>query len=302
MKPRSFNKIDIDIEAGVVRKSSTDLNKLESEIKFYLGVPDTIKKLMPKLYRHSADFSWYDMEYLEWTTITDLINQKELSFEEWNAVFYSINEAYCLFNETVGETNFNYLYKIFVGKALERAKKLNNQEIKNIFFGGCHLNGSRRESLSRLLITKSEILSAISKDVTLLHGDFCFSNILVSDDLKKIKLLDPRGGFEEPSVYGPKIYDIAKLAQSVYSWYDKIIDGKYELTKFNDDYKLNITGANWFANAKASFSPMLKSLGLTEYTAKILAGLIIAGTPLLHLEDPNRATALALNAVLLLSD
>jgi len=204
MKPRSFNTIKIDVEKGIVRKSSTDVEKLKSEILFYVDAPNNIKKLMPKLYRHSKDYSWYEMEYLDWTTLTELANSVELSAEEWATIFFSIHESYLLFNETTGEVNFSKLYKVFIEKAIKRARALDSQELKNIFFNGCILNGVNRQGLASLLISNMGVLFKVTKDVSLLHGDFCFSNIMISDDLKKIKLVDPRGGFDDPSIYGPK--------------------------------------------------------------------------------------------------
>lgn len=301
MKPRSFNTIEVDAERGVVRKSSTNVEKLKNEILFYLNAPDSIKKLMPKLYRYSEDFSWYEMEYISWPTITELANSRELSAEEWAQVFFSINEIYLSFNENNEKTDFSYLYKVIVSKAIDRAQKTENQELKNIFFSGSILNGATRQSLGRLLISNMGILFRLTQDESLLHGDLCFSNILISEDLKQIKLLDPRGGFDEPSIYGPKVYDIAKLAQSTYSWYDKIVEGKYELIKSDNGYGLSITGSDWVTDARIAFDPMLETLGLTEKDAKVLAGLMLAGAPTLHLDDPDRAVALALNAVLLLS-
>ena len=301
MKPRSFNKVDIDAERGVVRKSSTDVENLKNEILFYVDAPDGVKKLMPKLYRYSEDFSWYEMEYIEWTTITELANSRELSSEEWASIFFSISEAYMLFNENLEDTSFSYLYKIFIGKALKRARELDNKELRNIFFNGCILNGVARKGLADLLISQIGVLFKVTKEVSLLHGDFCFSNILISNDLKKVKVLDPRGGFDEPSIYGPKAYDIAKLAQSCYSWYDKIVGGHYKLVRSDNGYELFTVGEIWTIDARVAFDPMLETFDLTENDAKILAGLMLAGTPALHLDDPERAISLALNAVLLLS-
>lgn len=301
MKPRSFNKVDIDAERGVVRKSSTDVEKLKNEILFYVNAPDSVKKLMPKLYRYSQDFSWYEMEYLEWTTITELANSRELSSEEWASIFFSISEAYMSFNENLEDTSFSHLYEIFIGKALKRAQGLDNKELRNIFFNGCILNGVARKGLADLLISQMGVLFKVTKEVSLLHGDFCFSNILISNDLKKIKILDPRGGFDEPSIYGPKAYDIAKLAQSCYSWYDKIVEGHYKLVRSDNGYELFTIGEIWTIDARIAFDPMLETFDLTEKDAKVLAGLMLAGTPRLHLDDPERAISLALNAVLLLS-
>jgi hypothetical protein len=301
MKPRSFNKVDIDAERGVVRKSSTDVEKLKNEILFYIDAPEGVKKLMPKLYRYSEDFSWYEMEYLELTTVTELANKRELSSEEWASIFFSISKAYMSFNENLKDTDFSYLYGIFIGKALKRTQGLDNKELKNIFFNGCILNGVARRGLAALLIAQMGVLFKVTKEVSLLHGDFCFSNILVSEDLKKIKILDPRGGFDKPSIYGPRAYDIAKLSQSTYSWYDKIVEGHYKLLRSDNGYELAPVGEDWTIDARIAFDPMLETFDLTENDAKILAGLMLAGTPGLHLDDPERAISLALNAVLLLS-
>jgi hypothetical protein len=301
MKPRSFNKVDIDAERGVVRKSSTDVEKLKNEILFYVNSPEKIKKLMPKLYRYSEDFSWYEMEYVEWTTLTELANTRRLSSEEWASIFFSIAEAYTLFDENLEDIDFPHLYEIFISKALKRARELGNNELKNIFFSGSILNGVVRRGLADLLISQMGVLFKVTKQVSLLHGDFCFSNILISEDLKKVRILDPRGGFDEPSVYGPRAYDIAKLSQSAYSWYDKIVEGHYQLLRSDNGYKLSLIDEDWTIDARIAFDPMLETMGLTERDAKALAGLMLAGTPGLHLDDPERAISLALNAVLLLS-
>jgi hypothetical protein len=301
MKPRSFNTIEIDTERGVVRKSSTNLKKLEGEILFYSNAPDKVKALMPGLYDYAPDYSWYEMEYLDWSTLTELANSRELSSKEWADVFFSISEAYSVFDDITGKTDFSELYEILIKKALRRAQELENEELKNILFSGCILNGVSRKSLASLLISNIGVLFKVTKDVSVLHGDLCFSNIMISDDLKRIKVLDPRGGFDKPSIYGPKAYDIAKLAQSCYSWYDKIVENQYQLSRSDNEYALSLTGQDWTEDARDAFDPLLETMGLTEMDAKALAGLMLAGTPGLHLDDPDRAVALALNAVLLLS-
>lgn len=301
MKPRAFNSIDINSEKGVVRKSSTNVEKLKNEILYYLNIPEQVKRVMPKLYRYSEDYSWYEMEHIDWLTVTELANSRELTPEEWASIFFSINEIYFTFNENNEKIDYATLYVLFVRKALARIYELENKELRNIFFEGCILNGKVQAPLGRLLIERSGVLFKVSSEMSVLHGDLCFSNIMISEDLRTIKLIDPRGGFGEPSIYGPKAYDIAKLCQSTYSWYDKIVEGHYELSRSDNGYGLRITGHDWSTSAQDAFDPMLETFGLAEYDAKRLAGLMIAGTPALHLDDQDRAVALALNAVLLLS-
>src|SRR5690606_13373359 len=68
-----------------------------------------------------------------------------------------------------------------------------------------------------------------------MHGDFCFSNILFDSRCNRIKLIDPRGinAKGELSIYGDQKYDIAKLTHSILGLYDHIIAGRYFITESN---------------------------------------------------------------------
>jgi tRNA A-37 threonylcarbamoyl transferase component Bud32 len=299
MKPRSFNTIEVDVEKGVVRKSSTNLRKLEGEILFYSNAPEKVLSLMPDLYDYAPDYSWYEMEYIDRETLTEVVNKSELSLEEWTSLFLSIYET---LDWSEGGTNYAYIYDVFTHKALIRAKTIENKELRDIFFQGCTVNGEKLDPLYKLLVRKSGIFFKVTKAVGTLHGDLCFSNILVDrDNLNDLKLIDPRGGFEFPSTKGPVIYDFAKLAQSVYSWYDKIVEGQYSLTRSKDGYLLSPLGHLWGVLAAQGFSDTVEKFNLSEGDARLLGGIMLSGTPGLHLDDQDRAVALALNAALLLS-
>jgi tRNA A-37 threonylcarbamoyl transferase component Bud32 len=299
MKPRSFNTVDVFTERGVVRKSSTNVEKLKAEILFYVNSPDKIKALMPKLYDYSPDYSWYEMEYIDRETLTEVVDKSELSLEEWTSLFLSI---YKTLDWSEGETNYVHIYEAFTYKALIRAEMTKNVELKDIFFEGCTVNGKKLDPLYKLLIRKSGIFFKVTKGVGVLHGDLCFSNILVDrDNLNDLKLIDPRGGFDTPSTIGPVIYDFAKLAQSVYSWYDKIVEGKYSLTRSEEGYLLNPLGTSWGSIAAQGFRDTVEKFNLSEDDARLLGGIMLSGAPTLHLDDQDRAVALALNAALLLS-
>ena len=64
---------------------------------------------------------------------------------------------------------------------------------------------------------------------SVMHGDYCFSNILYDMRNHTIKLIDPRGFLNRErgfSFYGPYIYDYFKLAHSYIGKYDFIISGE----------------------------------------------------------------------------
>ena len=54
---------------------------------------------------------------------------------------------------------------------------------------------------------------------SIMHGDFCLSNILYDLRSRICKLLDPRGSFGASGIYGDPRYDVAKLYHSVYGLY-----------------------------------------------------------------------------------
>lgn len=302
MKSRSFNTIEVFPEKGVVRKSSTNVDKLKAEVLFYLNCPPEMQKNMPKLYEYSADYSWYDMEYIEYKTLSEIATQRELSEEEWTNVFSLIAGTIGPVEEELSKAAFSDLYEIFVTKAINRAKGLEHVELKKIFFARSTINGKKMKSLSELLVTKCGVLFKVNAAIGTIHGDLCFSNILISDDLQKIKVIDPRGGFDEPSIFGPTVYDTAKLAQSIYTWYDKIVEGQYALGRSDEGYTLEPLTPDWSSVAGSAFYATFKDVGLEEKDLRVLAALMLAGTPALHLDDLDRAVALALNSVLLLSE
>ena len=96
-----------------------------------------------------------------------------------------------------------------------------------------------------LLQIAEEMDEEIDKDssvyATMMHGDFCFSNILYDFKSKSIRVIDPRGLDLEgnQSIYGDVRYDVAKLAHSVLGMYDYIIGGNFTYNEF-EDYKVEL--------------------------------------------------------------
>jgi hypothetical protein len=66
-----------------------------------------------------------------------------------------------------------------------------------------------------------------TKALSIIHGDLVFSNTLVRPQDGVGKLIDPRGGFFEPSLFGDALYEWGKLAQSIFGRYDSILSGDF---------------------------------------------------------------------------
>ena len=69
---------------------------------------------------------------------------------------------------------------------------------------------------------------------SIIHGDFCFSNIIYDSNSDCPIIFDPRGYTDENigfSMYGPMNYDVYKLAHSYITGYDNIIANNTVINK-----------------------------------------------------------------------
>jgi streptomycin 6-kinase len=80
-----------------------------------------------------------------------------------------------------------------------------------------HYNDQFSASFEQLLTLSQQYLPKTITHATVLHGDFCFSNILYDFRMGRIKTIDPRGIDlnNELTIYGDTRYDLAKLSHSI---------------------------------------------------------------------------------------
>ncbi|MBT8154521.1 hypothetical protein KMP13_11550 [Epibacterium ulvae] len=93
------------------------------------------------------------------------------------------------------------------------------------------LNGQILPAPRRIAEEMIEIIRNVPKrPASVLHGDFCFSNILYNSRTRRVRVIDPRGHIDSfgTTIGGDCRYDMAKLSHSVVGWYDLIIAGRFE--------------------------------------------------------------------------
>lgn len=66
-------------------------------------------------------------------------------------------------------------------------------------------------------------------EVSVIHGDLCFSNILFDKRTGMLKLLDPRGALEHHGTFGEPHYDVVKLSHSVLGGYDFVNNDLFDV-------------------------------------------------------------------------
>ncbi|MEG9302586.1 hypothetical protein [Psychrobacter celer] len=246
---RSFNNIECD--GYVLTKSSNDTNKLKAEANWYSNLPTILKCFCPQLVaeQESLDGYSYSVEYLYLSNLAELYLFAELPSSFWEQVFESCSTFLQLakysYNESLSTKQIlpdEWYNQVIFEKTKQRLIKFSTESQFDIS-KEVRVNGELFPSLQNLTY---DLLSLIRKsndsDMSFIHGDFFFGNILFDNTAKRIKLIDPRGmiNSEEKTVYGDIRYEVAKLTHSVIGRYNEIISGRGNFIS-NDNYDFILT-------------------------------------------------------------
>ena len=296
---RAFNELIITPEW--VEKSSTKNTKIKAEANWFSELPAEMRNYIPQFMgtkEEDGRFK-YKLEYLHHTALNELYVFSELPSIVWKNIFNScLNFISCCQNYSAPDnSNYSALEQLFGEKTTQRLNVFCKE--RNINLDDKWIIEGKEISLTEILKISSQWLPNKKTLPTVMHGDFCFSNILYDFRTNRIKTIDPRGLTHNNhlTIYGDIRYDIAKLSHSVLGMYDWIIAGYYYVNLNDNHILLEIAGQhkkqdiqNLFINIiekKFDLSPM------NLYAMQI--HLFLSMLPL-HDDDKNRQDALFANA------
>lgn len=207
IEPRHFNKIS-NINIQTYRKSGNDLS---GEIYYYQNIPNEIKDMFPTMLNYDdKNFKYYDMDKINGITVSTLYTNGELTLEQFEHIFNSIQRI----QKIKSYDNIN-IYSNYINKINNRFKNFDYSKYKDA------------NKLYQYLLIKLESYQKYNKGKqTVIHGDPVFTNILINQ-FGKIKFIDMRGKQgNDLSIEGDWLYDWAKIYQSLIG-YDEILNDKY---------------------------------------------------------------------------
>ncbi|HEB9312600.1 TPA: capsular biosynthesis protein [Campylobacter coli] len=281
---RAFNCLAVD--RNFITKSSSWSNKIKAEINWFKNFPQEYSIYLPRFYCGNVES--YQLEYLYLNTLLDLFVFGKLPHYIWRSIFNSIK----IFLETIHKIKSNNEEMVFNYKAktLKRLKQLDSIDIS--FSKKYSFNNSKSISINEIL-TSLDINILKKQDIALIHGDFCFSNIMYDFRSKNIKTFDPRGmDFDDNiTVYGDICYDYAKLVHSVLGLYDFIISGFARCTMQEDKIFFSIDISDEIVKIQEEFLAIFK---IDKQICSIVIHLFASMLPL-HADDENRQKALFAN-------
>jgi len=141
-----------------------------------------------------------------------------------------------------------------------------------------------------------------SERVSVIHGDFCFSNILFDVNNQIIKLIDPRGSFGKKGIYGDPRYDIAKLRHSAYGLYDFILADMFQLEGGDGAFDGRIHANGTPKLVSVEFDRMIEQAGYDLKEIRFIEGLLFVSMVPLHAGYRRRQLMMYLTGVSLLND
>ena len=241
---RYFNFLNIK-EYSLV-KSGLNEDKIFAEYSWYKNLPKNLKPFAPALWGGASkknNFS-YEIEYLYLSNLSELFVYGENNINTWSNIFDSCSKFIieCKKNPVpereLKEIRSNSV-KLFTDKTESRLIKYKKSCDLNLDHKW-KLNDTSLPSINTILKEINLFISTPNdSELTFIHGDFCFSNILYNFRAKSIKVIDPRGIDYNGnlSLYGDLRYDWVTFTHSLIGLYDHIIAGSY---KYYENSKYDI--------------------------------------------------------------
>lgn len=311
LQGRYFNSLTIDPILNTITKVSEMDEKLRQELKWYELIPEKLKVLSPRIISKQEVNGKLHLvqEYYGYPTLAELYLFSDLTIENWISILKKLIVLTREFRKFKTELLPEDMRAVYATKTFDRLAALQsqNQEWKQILEAPeISINGQKLKNISQLEPwIKKRIEKLIEKNNvgSVIHGDYCFSNILFDYHGQIIRLIDPRGSFGKPGVYGDPRYDLAKLRHSVVGLYDYIIADLFELSVLsNSDYHLQVFTNEIPSGLQKSFDTFVIGDGYDSTDIMFIEALLFLSMLPLHKEKPLRQKAMYLTGILRLNE
>lgn len=297
---RSFN--ELKITPYWIEKSSLKNEKIAAEANWFAQLPFALRGHIPQYLGciESDSKISYRLEYLHLTALNELYVFSKLPSHIWSQILISCLEFLTACYEHKAPTGYNdnsldALFNQKTNQRLEEYCKVRHICLKQEW---C-FNGIQGLTIEQVLKDSIKYIPNGEEQSSILHGDFCFSNILYDFRAGKIKTIDPRGltSHGEKSLYGDIRYDIAKLSHSILGLYDLIIAGYFQVEVKNNVICFEISEENSHKEIQHTFIQQIEErFGLTAQNLYAMQIQLFLSMLPLHGDDFKRQDALFANA------
>lgn len=296
---RSFNRLVVEPERGIVWKRSIACQKLADEAAYLQALPASVAIYFPRLVapltRHESTAE-YAMEYYGYPNVAEYLLYWDLSPALWHRMFEQFAAVLRKLASEKRGLSRDEMEQFYVTRPAERieqflAGRAENDVLRGLAKGTVRVNGQAVRPLDDLLRDAQRIVLGVDATAKggIMHGDFCFNNLLYDVASGIVRLIDPRGSFGGASgIYGDTRYDLAKLMHSAIGQYDIIVNGLFEVRAGTGELTYAVGERPASAACAEAMMEMLAGLGADERVCRVLMGLLFVTMPPLHAENYNR--------------
>ena len=310
---RSFNNINVDTHTGLIKKRSSNNKKFINEINFTKLLPSEVQIFFPRI----VDTSFYSnqasatMEYYSYPTMAEYMLYWDLSDAMWEKAFSVLQQPLNVFQKYKFSIGIKAYKSFYIDKLNSRIQEFKSQlPQKNYYLLEDEFLIINNEKYKNIKILKDKINRKLKSlysedDFCIMHGDYCFNNILYDYKSGIIRLIDARGSFGEQNIgiYGDIKYDLAKLTHSVIGKYDYFIAKLYKLEfNANKEISLQVLDRQNYNLLKSLNINLINELGFSVNNIMFLTALLFLSMCPLHADDTERQKALYIQGIILLNE
>ena len=308
-RPRHFNTLEIDPLLNTITKRSSKDDKLLDELNWFKLLPDPLKVLTPRFYTDDSNSNQITItqEFYGYPTLSELYVYGDLSVTVWQSIIDYLFQVQTLFQSY--KTDFSALncHQIYIEKTFNRIETMLEQKViwrdlwekETIIINGKKYP-SLRINLERLHSSLSEL--CVKGEYNIIHGDFCFSNILYDLNNQIVRLIDPRGSFGEKGIYGDPRYDIAKMRHSMTGGYDYIVSDLFSVNYQNESFEYTIFQDDKDLPLQFFLDKLIAQKGYKIREIKLIEGLLFLSMIPYHVDHFERQQMMFIRATEILSE
>jgi hypothetical protein len=295
---RHFNSLLYDPVRGRVTKKSRSAEAFRKQVRWFKQIPDELAPFLPRVFGSSdgAD-PFITMELLSIPTLGDLFVSQRLNLGAWNDVVRSVSCIQACFAEKAVKSSLapQLAHAVYLEKTQSRLKDFTAQQPSANDYFVCR--GGEKWSIGRVqrtlprFVKQSGLLDI--DELTPIHGDFCFSNLLYDPKVRLIKMIDPRGEFGVPGVFGDRRYDLAKLAHSYAGRYDFIVSDRFTVeVESQGQLHVHLETNDYYTRVRSIFDAVLLPDSELRRQVYALQALLFLSMLPLHADQPSRQLAM----------
>jgi hypothetical protein len=312
LSSRSFNSLRVEMVSGILEKKSTNIEKFINETEYVEKLPPDLKIFFPRVIEalkiddiHAS----IKMDYFSYPNIAELQLYRELEEVQWHRIYDAFEFVLKKFSKHKAIISKDYFLEFYLGKTLKREteneKWIRINQLELLLNDNITINNQTCKSFKTLLpAIENHINNLFSeKDFCVMHGDFCFNNILYDNYSGTIRLIDPRGSFGEnlPGIYGDLKYDLAKLLHSSVYGYDYIVNDLFHFIIDGNKITYSFNQRNNHNLLTSLSEDLVNKMGFEPVNIKVIVALLFISMCPLHGDSLHRQKLMYAHGLYLLN-